>query len=166
MVSLESLDRMEAFQGIDDEQLDAVRPYCEEFVFQRGDKLFMEGEEATHLWLVIEGDVDLRFEMPDRETSVDSTISTINVDRKSAVAKTLGWSCFVPPHKMRLSCYCVSRHCKVIKIPSSALRKIFDEYPELGYRFMAYIVKVVGYRFHQFQDEVAKKRGDYLMTGW
>ena len=39
-------------------------------------------------------------------------------------------------------------------------------FKDMGYKFMSYIVTVVGYRFHQFQDEVAKRRGEYLMSGW
>ena len=36
----------------------------------------------------------------------------------------------------------------------------------MGYRFMSYMVTVVGFRFQQFQDVVAKMTGDTLMSGW
>jgi len=165
MASLDLLDQVEAFKGMNDDQLTAIQPHVHEMTFQRGDKLFTEGDPATEVWFVMEGEVDLRFEMPDgRPTTDETTIS--KVQAKDFVAKTLGWSCFVPPHKMRLSAYCISRSCKVIKIARENLIRIFDKDHQAGYRFMSYLVKVVGYRFQQFQDEVAKHRGEYMMSGW
>jgi len=165
MVSLEFLDRVEAFKGMNDEQLEAIKANCEVVEFQRDDKLFTEGDDATHLWVVIEGDVDLRFELPGTKSSDISNISSVSIV-KEGVAKILGWSCFVPPHKMRLSAFCASRLCKVLKINNVALIKLFKNDSQMGYLFMSYIVKVVGYRFHQFQDEVAKHRGEHFMSGW
>jgi CRP-like cAMP-binding protein len=165
MVSLEKLDTLAAFSGFSDDQLKALQFYFNEFSFQRGDKLFTEGDSATDVWFVVDGDVDLRFELPGgRPTSEDNTISKISV--KDQVAKTLGWSCFVPPRKMRLSAYCTSRTCQVVKIKIKHLLDLFEEDPKAGFLFMSYVVKVVGFRFHQFQDEVAKSRGQAMMMGW
>jgi len=165
MVSLELLDRVETFKGMNDEQLEAIKANCEVVEFQRDDKLFTEGDDATHLWVVMEGDVDLRFELPGTEPSGISNMSSVSIV-KEGVARILGWSCFVPPHKMRLSAFCASRLCKVLKVKKEALIELFKNDPQMGYLFMSSIVKVVGYRFHQFQDEVAKRRGEHIMSGW
>ena len=165
MIDLEILERIEAFKDMNDDQLTAIQSFCELVNYQRGDKLFTEGDDATQLWFVVDGQEDLRFEMPDgRATSSELTISTVKV--QEAAAKPLGWSCFVPPHKMRLSAYCTSRHCKIVRIEKDALVRIFDKDRDMGYKFMSYLVTVVGYRFQQFQDEVAKHQGEYLMSGW
>jgi CRP-like cAMP-binding protein len=165
MIDLDVLERIKVFKDMNDDQLTAIQNHCELVNYQRGDKLFTEGDDATQLWFVADGQVDLRFEMPDdRASASETTISTVDV--QDAAARTLGWSCFVPPHKMRLSAYCVSRHCKIVRIEKDALVRIFDKDKDMGYKFMSYIVTVVGYRFHQFQDEVAKHRGEYLMSGW
>lgn len=165
MINLELLDKVNALKGMNDDQLNAIKQHCEVVEFQRGDKLFTEGDDATHLWAVVEGDVDLRFELPGRQNSHRTNISSVSVV-KEGVARTLGWSCFVPPHKMRLSAYCVSRFCKVVKIKRESLIDLFEKDTRMGYQFMSYIVQVVGFRFHQFQDEVAKRRGEYIMSGW
>jgi len=166
MISLKTIDRIEAFSELNDSQLNAVREHCLELDFQRDDKLFAEGDDASHLWFVLEGQVDLRFEMPGRNTSKEHMVSSIGIKDKTSPAKALGWSCFVPPHKMRLSAYCVSRTCKVIRIKKDNLLRLFETDPRMGYTFMSHMITVVGHRFHQLQDYVAKHIGESLLTGW
>ncbi len=167
MISLEHMEKIEALDGMSDDQLTVLQQYCEELEYQRSDKLFTEGDEAKHVWFVVEGMVDLRFEMPDgRSSSDEQTISTVEVKDRGSVAKTLGWSCWVPPFKMRLSACCVTRTCKIVRIKKEALNRLFDKDSKLGYVFMSHLVRVVGYRFQQFQDEVAKTKGESLMCGW
>ncbi len=166
MTHLELMDRIDAFKGFTDDQLNALKNICTETSFNIGDKLFTEGDDALHLWFIIEGQVDLRFEMPDgRPSSNELTVSSMEVKNIDSKAKTLGWSCFVPPFKMRLSAYCVSRKCKIIKLEKEKLLQMFEKDQSIGYKFMSYIITVVGYRFHQFQDEVAKQKGKNLMSG-
>lgn len=167
MVKTELIKSMEVFNELTDEQIAAVREHCEIFDFQMGDKLFTEGDDATQLWFVSGGAVDLRFEMPDgRPTSDKQTVSNIGVAHQDPEAKILGWSCFVPPYKMRLSAYCVTEEARIIRIEKEKLVAIFEDDPEVGYKFLSYLIKVVGYRFHQFQDHVAKNMGEDLMSGW
>ena len=150
---------------LNDNQLAELQKHCEEIEFQRGDKLFTEGDSATAVWIVLEGEVDLRFELPGKPpTSKDHTVNSIKA--KPAEAKILGWSCFVPPHKMRLSAFCVSRNCKLVRIGKDSLIELFEKDFKMGYLILSYLIKVVGYRFHQFQDVVAKQMGKDIMSGW
>jgi CRP-like cAMP-binding protein len=167
MIVLDELKRVGAFKRMDEKQLEALRPFCEQLEFHFGDRLFREGDDAHHLWHVTEGNVDLRFEMPDaRTTTPEQTVSSVEVQKKDLEAKTLGWSCFVPPHKMRLSAYVVTDTCKVVRVGKSDLLRLFDADPLMGYRFMSYMITVVGYRFQQFQDHVAKNLGADMISGW
>jgi len=167
VVTYEVLENIEAFSGLTDEQLSKLQHICEEIEFQRDDKLFTEGDPAMHLWQVAEGQVDLRFEMPDRRPTTNrQTVSSMDVKRKNPLAQTLGWSCFVPPFKMRLSAYCVTRTCRILRFRKEDLLRLFESDPLMGYRFMSYMITVVGYRFHQFQDAVAKTMGEAMMSGW
>ncbi len=167
MISPELLDKVEAFKNMSEEQREKVLPFCQELDYKRGDKLFTEGDDARHLWTVIEGQVDLRFEMPDRRpASADQTISSVEVKERDKESKTLGWSCFVPPFKMRLSAFCVTGSCKIVRVRKDDLMKLFKKDAGMGFIFMTYMVTVVGYRFHQFQDVVAKNMGEDLMFGW
>jgi len=167
MTEMNTMKKIEAFQGFSDDQLAAVQPFCESLSFRQGAKLFTQGDPAEHLWVVVEGAVDLRFEMPGRSSaSKEHTVSSVSIGKREQVAQTFGWSCFVPPYSMRLSAYCVSDHVRIVRVAKNDLIGAFEADPRMGYVFLSYLIKVVGYRFHQFQDEVAKSKGDFMMTGW
>ena len=104
VINQELLERLEAFKNLTEKQRTILTNLCEEVFFKQDDRLFTEGDPATNLWLVVDGRVDLRFEMPDKRVSTTKqTVSSVEVTPQKPVAKTLGWSCFVPPYKMRLS---------------------------------------------------------------
>ena len=121
MVNLEILDKIEAFNGFDEDQLKHVQSYCKKTEFKQGERLFIEGDEAKMLWVVINGEVDMRFDMPGRPTSKENTITTISP------YQVFGWSCFVPPHKYRLSAYCSCETCEVISIEKIRLERLFKK---------------------------------------
>jgi len=167
MVELDLLRQLQPFKDMNENHLKKLQPKYEEVEFQIGDKLFTEGDDAVHLWVVREGCVDLRFELPDRRpTSADMTVDSVEVEEKTPEAKVLGWSCFVPHYKMRLSAYCVTKNCKIVRVQKSDLLQLFNDDAQMGYLFMSYMIKVVGFRFHQFQDHVAKSLGEDVLSGW
>ena len=167
MVTLERMRRITAFDGLNENQLAILQPLCEEREFQAGDKLFTEGDPAAHLWVVTQGAVDLRFELPDkRPTSEEHTVSSAKVAKREQESQTFGWSCFVPPYKMRLSAYCVENNTKIVRVAKKDLIREFEKDSQMGYAFLTYLITVVGYRFHQFQDEVAKSKGHSILASW
>lgn len=92
------------FKKMAENQLKKLQLKFEPVEFQNGDNLFTEGDDALHLWVVREGCVDLRFELPDnRPVSGKMTVDSVEVEEREPAAKVLEWSCFVPPYKMRLS---------------------------------------------------------------
>ncbi|RPI70120.1 MAG: cyclic nucleotide-binding domain-containing protein [Geobacteraceae bacterium] len=63
-VNSECFSKIEAFKSLTEDQRFCVLPLCEELVFQEGERLFAEGDPAKHVWFVVDGQVDLRFEWP------------------------------------------------------------------------------------------------------
>ncbi len=165
MITLKELDDVQAFKELTNDQLEALQKFCITENYKSGDRLFKEGDSADHLWIVTDGKVDLRFELPDNRPATDeTTISSFEADDHKK--RMLGWSCFVPPYQMMLSAYCVTRTCSVIKIPKTDILSLFDKDPGMGYLVMSYLIKVLGYRFHQFQDALAKHKGHDIMHSW
>jgi len=160
MISFDFLAEVEVFQGLDNEQLTEIEKCCHEEEFKFDTKLMAEGEDAIHLWVVREGRVDLRFDHPGLTSSEENTISSISK------AGAFGWSSFVPPYKYRLSGYCASRSCKLIKIEKECLINLFQKDPSIGYVVMSSMASVVSRRFHRLQEEAAKSRGQDIMGGW
>jgi hypothetical protein len=94
------------------------------------------------------------------------TVNSIEVENEEPEAKVLGWSCFVPPYKMRFSAYCVTKYCKIVRVMKSDLLQFFNDDALMGCLFMSYMITVVGFRFHQFQNYISKNLGEDLMFGW
>ncbi len=164
MINIEILEKVDAFSEYTDEQLHKISSITEEIVFHRGDKLFNEGDEAQHLYFIMTGQVDLRSDIPNRKVIEQNTVRSLSSDDK--VLKTFGWSCFIPPNKMKLSAYCVSRTCCVAKIDKKQLEGFFSVDNNASSGFFKHLVSDIGSRFHQFQDTVARNKGTELMYGW
>ena len=160
MISKDFLAEVEVFQGLDSDQLTEIEKCCHEEECEFDTQLMSEGEDAIHLWIVREGRVDLRFDLPGLTSSEENTISSISK------AGAIGWSSFVPPYKYRLSGHCASKKCKLIKIEKECLLQLFEKDPAIGYVVMSSMASVVGRRFHRLQEEAAKSRGQDIMGGW
>ena len=119
-----------------------------------------EGDDAGHLWVVMEGQVGLRFDLPGHDTSKENTVS------ENTEGNTIGWSSFVPPHKYRLSAYCDSDACKLLQVEKECLVRLFEKDPKVGYTVMSEIANVIGKRFNQLQEEVIKRAGEEIMFNW
>ena len=157
MGTIEHLSKVEIFKGLDSSQLNIVKDCCQVKTFREGERIFGDKEEAHYLMAVIEGGVDLRFDLPGRSSSAETTIASISG------GKVFGWSSFVPPFKYRLSSYCSTKDCHLIEIKKDVLIKVFEAHPQIGYRVMNNLAIVIGTRFQQLQDEVALHEGDLLL---
>jgi signal-transduction protein with cAMP-binding, CBS, and nucleotidyltransferase domain len=160
MISLDFLENVEVFHELNDDQLTEIQKCCQVEEFSRGDKIFGTGEEPQYLWVVMEGQVTLQWEVPGRSALPEPTISRLSE------TMTFGWSSLVPPYRYRLSAYCATRACKVIKIGRDALTDLFDQDAEIGYKVMNRLLAVVASRFLNLQDEVAKRRGSDIINQW
>lgn len=143
---LERLKTMEIFRDLSPEQLRAIEPGCEEKRFRGEERLFAEGEEARSLWIITEGEVDLRFDLPGRATSPENTILTVGA------GQALGWSSFVPPHEYKLSAYCAGDACRAIRIDKAFLLDLFLRDPAMGYHVVRFLAGVASLHLQQLQE--------------
>jgi len=146
MGGLVFLEKVDIFKGLNQEQLNAVNKRAREKQYLYGDRLFAEGENADRIWLVIEGKVDLRFDLPGRPTSEENTVFSITA------AETLGWSSFVPPFKYALSAYSATKSCKVLQINKEHLLESFEKDPRMGLIFMTNVAAIASRHFDQLQE--------------
>jgi len=135
----------DVFEGLGEAQLRHLAEGAREITCGKGERIFKEGDEATSLWIVKQGQVDLGFELPGRTAAEIHTLFTI------PAGKAFGWSCFVPPHRYRLSAFCASSSCEALRLDREFLLGVFDKDPALGYRVMANLAEAVGERFKALQ---------------
>ena len=160
MISLDFLENVDAFSELDDDQLTAVQNCCEIADFKRGEEIFRAGDTPEYFWVVLEGEIKLTWDAPEGPTLPENTITTLSE------GMPFGWSSLVPSEKYRLSAHSASRNCKTVRIPKSRLQQLFDEDAQLGYKVMSKVMIVAGNRFHQLQDEVARRRGHDIINRW
>lgn len=141
MACLDLLQNVEAFKALTEKELAVIDGFCREKGVTYGERIFKEGDDATHLYIVKQGLVDLRFDLPARETSEAQTLSSI--PGKSF----FGWSSMVSPFRYKLSAYCASESCRVVMIERSRFHDYLREYPKSGYHILSELLKVVGKRF-------------------
>jgi len=53
-----------------------------------------------------------------------------------------------------------------LKIPKKDMLALFDHDPLMGYRVLSYLIRVVGFRFQQFQEELTRHKGHDIMHSW
>jgi NADP-reducing hydrogenase subunit HndB len=145
MGGLDFLEKVDIFKGLNKDQLKAINKGGREKQYLYGDRLFAEGENADRIWLVIDGQIDLRFDLPGRPTSEENTIFSITA------LQTLGWSSFVPPFKYALSAYSATKSCKILQISKDHLLDCFEEDPRMGLKFMTNVAEITSGHFDQLQ---------------
>jgi len=146
MILLYFLKKVDIFKGLGDDQLNQISAGCHEKEYQSGDRLFAESEKADRVWIVMEGQVDLRFDLPGRSTSEENTIFSITA------GNTLGWSSFVSPFQYKLSAYCATRSCKILLLNKEYLLDLFEKDKPMGYRVISNLTGVASTHFHRLQN--------------
>jgi NADP-reducing hydrogenase subunit HndB len=130
MSGLDFLQTVDIFQGLNPHQLGSIQKKGRRKEYLYGDRVFAEGEDANHVWVVIAGQIDLRFDLPGRSTSEENTIFSI------ASAQTLGWS----------------KSCQILKIDKDHLLNLFEKDARMGFIFMTNLAAVASMHFHRLQD--------------
>ena len=131
MLSIDFLKEVEILQDLDEKQLETIQMCWDEKEYEQEKKIFAEGDEATHMFIVKEGQVGLRFDLPGHPTSKENTVS-LNTE-----GMTIGWSTFVPPYTYALSAYCDSAVCKIVQVEKECIFRICEKDPRIGYIIMS-----------------------------
>ena len=160
MDELEFLQGVDLCQGLTPRELGLVRNYCREGSCREHDILHKEGDPARDMCFLISGQVDLRYRLPGKETSKETTVSSILPGR------TFGWSALVPPHQLTLTAQCAKHPCSFLMIRGQDLMELFESEPRIGYVMMRNLSRIIGERFRALQEEVARQAGYNLMHGW
>ncbi|MCK5350661.1 MAG: cyclic nucleotide-binding domain-containing protein, partial [Desulfobacula sp.] len=77
MVALELIEDLHIFKHFETSELNKLLDICSLEDYQIGETLFLEEDLAKDMWIVIDGSVELRFEMPNaKPTTNESTLSS------------------------------------------------------------------------------------------
>jgi len=110
----------------------------------KGDCLFLLGDYADRLYVVLGGRVDLTFPF-----SFGAKVRDVAIESKT-VGSALGWSALVKPHRFTLSAR-AAESTELAAFLRADLLRVFEAAPHVGYVVMRHIAEVVGRRLLQVQ---------------
>ena len=159
MVTKERIASLDIFKGLSQKEIEEIARLCEEVIFQDGDRVLSEGERAEYFFILEQGNVDLRFELPYRETSKEMTVTIIKP------GECFGWSAMVCPYKATLSCYSAG-NSKAIRIRGDEILGLCEKNNHIGFIFMQNLAMMIGDRLTKQRAQFIKEVGDSLRFGW
>jgi len=145
------------FKGLAPDEAEAFINHCEKKSYRDQTVLFEEMTEATSLYMLVAGEVELKFTMAAQKGEAILAI------RKPGDA--IGWSSLVPPYKYTFSGVCRGE-VTVLQISRGSMQSIFATNYHLGYIFMRNIAALSVDRLQRVQDKLAKILGDEAVNGW
>ncbi len=145
MISPETLRRYPCFAAVDEDSLKSIAMIAEEVAIPAGTQLFGEGAAAEALSIISEGEVDIRYTLPEgAHRSVDRLVQ----------GDILGWSAVVEPYRMTAIATTRS-DTRLIRIEAARLRELCERDAKLGYRLMNQVVKLLADRLDGARVQLA-----------
>lgn len=138
----DALAGVEIFGGLTDEQRRRVAAIGEERHVDAGEVLFRAGEEATALYVVRRGRVELTFPLVVMGQPRETRFQSLEAGR------ALAWSALVPPHRLTMSARAAT-FAELLAFPRPRLQALLDGDPALGHLVMANVARVVATRLHE-----------------
>lgn len=151
---VETLRKTQLFQGLSDEQLATVAPLCRQVHCLSGKVFFSEGDEATDVFVVLEGEVALEVDLFMGDHVRPQTVTVEKIARDD----TFGWSALVEPRRMTTSARC-TRDVDIIAINGDDLKALLVDHPEIGRIVMENVAKIVRGRLVQTRQRLIAERG-------
>ncbi|MFC1933151.1 cyclic nucleotide-binding domain-containing protein, partial [Chloroflexota bacterium] len=101
MSTIGALKRCELFLGLDNNDLQRIAdlPSCQEKAYQSQGIIFEAGEDAKHLYVLEEGQVNLVVKIPAGSSHLPEQ-TLVHTITKGGI---FGWSALVPPHIFTMS---------------------------------------------------------------
>ena len=141
MVSTELLRRYSLFAGQNNYMLEEIAMLSSKITKTKGDWLFHEDEEATKLYLVLEGAVALTLYV-----YLNGSGQHLSSSHSIGKGEIIGWSSIVSPHQYKVGAMAV-KTSHLLEIDAPPLRQLLDDNPEYGYHFLRQIAEVVSERY-------------------
>ncbi len=138
------LRRAQIFEELDDAEAAQLLAVARPHQCQKGECLFLLGDHADRLYVVLSGKVELTFPL-----SFGGVVRDVPVESKTP-GSALGWSALVKPHRFTLSAR-AEETSELAALLRQDLLRVFEAEPRIGYVVMRHVAEVVGRRLLQVQ---------------
>ena len=145
MISPEVLRRYTYFVGLSDESLKQLAMIAEEKAVSANSVMFREGDPASHLSIILKGEVNIQYILGNDELR---TVDTL-VD-----GDLLMWSALVEPYKATARGTAM-KETHLACIDAAKLRLLCEKEPILGYRLMTQVARLLAHRLEGARIQLA-----------
>lgn len=145
MISPEQLRRYPYFANIREEALKEVAMISDEAAAETGQMIFGEDDSADVLYILVDGEVDLKYTLGDGQQRVVDTI---------VAGELLVWSALVEPYRCQTTGV-ARKPCKLISINGTKLRALCEQNSDLGYRMLISITQCLATRLEGARVQLA-----------
>jgi CRP-like cAMP-binding protein len=134
MKKIEELVReVPLFEGLSDDQLDLIAGCGTNVVFDAGDYIFREGDDAAHFFAIRGGSLALEIHAPARAPLVVETLHE---------GEVLGWSWLFEPYRVRYDARAVEP-VHAIAFDGACLRGKCEADHDLGFELMRRFARII-----------------------
>jgi CRP/FNR family transcriptional regulator len=145
MIPIEALKHYPHFSSISNHYIKQIAMISHEIAFEKGEKLFREGNTATHLMFLRSGEIDIVYLLGDGREVIADTLVT---------GDTLAWSSVLAPHRLTATGI-GNKGGSLILIEAEGLRKLCDENTDFGYSLMREIAATLRSRLSAMRVQAA-----------
>ncbi len=138
------LDHIALFQGLTPSQSVLVRPIFQSIIEPAGNILFNQGDQADFLYLVLDGEVTIRYKPEDGPTIIVSRVHAEGI---------VGWSSALGSPAYTSSAVCTT-DCQMLRVRGEDLRTLCENYPETGALILERLAVVIAERLRNTYDHV------------
>ena len=146
MVSAEWLKRTELFEALEEPQLNTLLLHGSVESLPEGKTIFNQGDKAAHLYVLVEGAVDLTI-----KTGEKIDLMTSKVEKEGAA---FGMPSLVEPFRYNVTAIC-SKPSKVLVLDADSIKKTMEDDPKMGMKIMKKLASVYFNRLNDLRSGVS-----------
>jgi CRP-like cAMP-binding protein len=146
MVSAEWLKKTELFGNLKEFQLDTLLSRSSVETFPEGKTIFRQGEDANHLYILIEGMVNLSV-----KTGEKFDFLTSKVEKEGAA---FGIPSLIEPFRYNVTATCL-KPSKLLVINAGRVRMDMEKDPEMGMEIMKKLASIYFNRLNEMRSGVS-----------
>ena len=145
MVSPDWLKKTELFETLDESQLSAILSHSRVESCPEGRIIFQEGEEASHLYVLVEGAIELSVKAREKVGFLTSKIQR--------EGRVFGVPSLLEPYRYNMMAKCLMPS-RILRIEADYLKRWMEEDPTLGMAIMKKLALIYFNRVNELRAGV------------
>lgn len=146
MVSVEWLKKTGLFEGLDETRLSILLSQSVVKSYPAGETIFLQGEEAASLYILLKGAVDLTV-----KTQEKTNFMTSRIEKEGAI---FGTASLMEPFHYNVSAVCL-KPSEVLVLDANLIRRKMEDDPKTGLEIMKKLASIYFNRLNELRAGVS-----------